>query len=226
MSDSAFRIYKVFAAVLCVCAILLGGFFGWLNRGMDETPSEHPLEPIVLPTQTTIPETTAPVEPPMPENLSPEEQLYRAYHQSSEYREGTYTLQDLDGNGVPEMLIRPDEDIYEVVTIVDGEPVSLLSGYGLFLCEGNIVGEYSEGSGGCTVWYYEISGSQAKPLVCIVWMFHEDAWYTSTDYTGNWDTMTPITEEEKNVIVSQYFPVEKDYSDQSYLHFLYHDIMQ
>lgn len=215
MSDSAFRIYKIFAAVLCLFAIVVGGFFGWLSRDSVQKPSEPSAESILLPTQTTV--------PPTEETLSPEEQVYLDYFTASEYRNGKYTLQDLDGNGVPEMLIRPNEEVHEIVTIVDGEPVVIMSDYGLFLCEGNIVGQYGEGSGGCTVWYYEIDGSKAKPLVCIVWMFREDAWYTSTDYTGDWDTMTPITKEQKAEIVSQYLPLE-NYSENGYLHFLYQDV--
>lgn len=221
MSDRAFRIYKIFAAVLCVCAIIVGGVFGWRSRKQVHQPDEPPAESLVIPTSTTVPETAV-----LPrETMSPEEQIYLQYFQASQYSGGSYTLQDMDGNGIPEMLIWPDEEVHEIVTIVDGKPVVIISDYGLFLCEGNILGQYGEGSGGCTVWYYEIKGSVAQPIVCIVWMFHEDAWYTSTDYTGSWDTMTPITEEEKNQIVSQFLPQEKDYSDQNYLHFLYNDIL-
>ena len=223
MSRRAFRIYKIFAVVLCACALFVGGLLGWLSRDLAQKPGQHPAESIVLPTQTNLPETTVPTEPTISETLSPEEQIYRDYFTFSEYRGGRYTLQDLDGNGIPEMLIRPNEEVHEIVTIVDGEPTVIISDYGLFLCEGNIVGQYGEGSGGCTVWYYEIDGSQTKPLECIVWLFHEDAWYTSTDYSGDWDTMTPITKEQKRKIVSKYLPLEP-YPESGYLHFLYNDI--
>jgi len=216
MSESAFRVYKIFAAVLCLCSIAVGGFFGWLSRGSGQKPSEPSAGSVLLP-------TAASTAPPIPETLSSQEKLYRDYFAASEYRNGSYTLQDLDGNGIPEMLIRPNEELHEIVTLEDGAPVVIMSDYGLFLCEGNIVGQYTEGSGGCTVWYYEIEGAQAKPLVCIVWMFHEDAWYTSTDYTGDWDTMTPVTKEQKGEIVSQYLPLEP-YSENGYLHFLYQDV--
>ena len=220
MSRRAFRIYKIFAGLLCLCALALGGFLGWKSRvqAYQPAPEKYP----VLSIPTTVPETTtAPVE-----TMSPEEQIYLRYFQACPYNGGTYTLQDMDGNGVPEMLIWPDEDVHEIVTIADGEPVVLFSDYGLFLCEGNIVGQYGEGSGGCTVWYYQIHGTQVQPLVCIVWMFHEDAWYTSTDYTGNWDTMTPISKEEKNEIVSKYLPLDKDIPDSGYRYFLYREVLQ
>lgn len=228
MSDSAYRIYKIFAAVLCLCAIAVGGFLGWVSRGLAERPSEPVEEPIVLPTQTTIPETTPPTEPPMPENLSPEEQIYWEYFSAVEYRDSkTYNLSDMDGNGVPEMLIWQNPNILsEIVTIENGAPVSIVEGYDMFLCEGNILGKYGEGSGGSTVWYYEIDGTQAKPLVCLVWLFEKDQWHNSPDFTGNWDTMTPITEEEKDQILSRYLPIDRNYSDQSYLHFLYNDILR
>ena len=227
MSDSAFRIYKIFAAVLCLCAIVVGGFFGWLSLQWEHEPSGQMAEPIVLPTQTTIPPTTAPTEPPMPENLSPEEQLYWVYFQTLEYREHkSYTLSDMDGNGVPEMLIWNNSNgLTEIVTIENGTAVSICEGYDLFLCEGNIVGEYGEGSGGSTVWYYEVDGAKMKPLVCLVWLFEKDQWHNSPDFTGDWATMTPISKERQKEILSQYLPLDKSYSDHGYMHFLYNDIL-
>lgn len=227
MSNSAFRIYKIFAVVLCICAMIVGGIFGWLSLKLDRKPSDHPMEPIVLPTQPTIPPSTLPTEPPMPDNLSPEEQLYWQYFQALEYKEHkTYTLSDMDGNGVPEMLIwNAPNGLREIVTIENGVPVSIVESYDLFLCEGNILGKYGEGSGGSTVWYYEISGSKMKPLVCLVWLFEKDQWHNSPDFTGDWATMAPITKARQMEILSQYLPIEKDYSDQSYLHFLYNDIL-
>lgn len=227
MSDSAFRIYKIFAAVLCVCAVLLGGFFGWLSLSLDRKPSDSSVEPIVLPTQSTMPPTTPPTEPPMPESLSPEEQLYWEYFNTLEYKEHkTYTFSDMDGNGIPEMLIwNGPNRLCEIVTIENGAAVSICEGYDLFLCEGNILGEYGEGSGGSTVWYYEIDGSKLKPQVCLVWLFEKDQWHLSPDFTGEWATMTPITKERQKEILSQYLPMDKKYSDQDYLHFLYEDIL-
>ena len=227
MSDRAFRIYKIFAAVLCVCAVLLGGFFGLLSLKIERKPEEHPLEPIVLPTQPTVPPTTPPTEPTMPVSLSPEEQIYWQYHAGVEYKESkTYTLSDMDGNGVPEMLIwQGSNGLREIVTIENGEAVSILEDYDIFLCEGNIVGRYGEGSGGCTVWYYEIDGSQAKPLICLVWLFHEAKWYNSPDFTGDWDTMSPISKERQVEILSQYLPLDKDFPETGYLDFLYRDLL-
>lgn len=227
MSDSAFRIYKIFAAVLCLFAIAVGGFFGWLSLKWEREPSVQTAEPIVLPTQTTIPPTTVPTESPMPENLSTEEQLYWDYFQTLEYREHkTYTLSDMDGNGVPEMLIWNNANgLQEIVTIESGAAVSICEGYNLFLCEENIVGEYGEGSGGSTVWYYAVDGSKLKPLVCLVWLFEKDQWHNSPDFTGDWATMTPISKERQKEILSQYLPLDKSYSDHDYMHFLYNDIL-
>lgn len=227
MSGRAFRIYKIFAAVLCVCAIFTGGFLGFLSLRLARKPESHPLEPIVLPTQTTVPPTTAPAEPPMPTNLSHEEALYWQYFNTLEYKENkSYTLSDMDGNGVPEMLIWNDPNVLEeLVTIEGGVPVSILKGYDIFLCEGNILGKYGEGSGGSTVRYYKIDGAQAKPLVCLVWLFEKDQWHNSPDFTGDWATMTPITKERQKEILSQYLPLDKSYSDHGYMHFLYNDIL-
>lgn len=227
MSDRAFRIYKIFAAVLCVCAIFTGGFLGFLSLRLARKPESHPLEPIVLPTQTTVPPTIAPTDPPMPTNLSHEEALYWQYFNTLEYKENkSYTLSDMDGNGVPEMLIWNDPNVLEeLVTIEGGVPVSILKGYDIFLCEGNILGKYGEGSGGSTVRYYKIDGAQAKPLVCLVWLFEKDQWHNSPDFTGDWATMTPITKERQKEILSQYLPLDKSYSDHGYMHFLYNDIL-
>lgn len=227
MSGRAFRIYKIFAAVLCVCAIFTGGFLGFLSLRLARKPESHPMEPIVLPTQTTVPPTIAPTDPPMPTNLSHEEALYWQYFNTLEYKENkSYTLSDMDGNGVPEMLIWNDPNVLEeLVTIEGGVPVSILKGYDIFLCEGNILGKYGEGSGGSTVWYYKIDGAQVKPLVCLVWLFEKDQWHNSPDFTGDWATMTPITKERQKEILSQYLPMDKSYSDHGYMHFLYNDIL-
>ena len=227
MSDRAFRIYKIFAAVLCVCAFAVGGFLGWLSLRIERDPEERPLEPIVLPTQTTVPPTTAPTEPPMPENLSPEEQLYWEYFNALEYKDHkSYSLSDMDGNGVPEMLIWNDPNgLQEIVTIENGVPVSVIKGYDIFLCEGNILGKYGEGSGGSTVWYYKIDSTQVKPQVCLVWLFEKDQWHNSPDFTGDWATMTPITKERQREILSQYLPLNQDFPETGYLHFLYNDIL-
>lgn len=163
----------------------------------------------------------------MPTNLSHEEALYWQYFNTLEYKENkSYTLSDMDGNGVPEMLIWNDPNVLEeLVTIEGGVPVSILKGYDIFLCEGNILGKYGEGSGGSTVWYYKIDGAQAKPLVCLVWLFEKDQWHNSPDFTGDWATMTPITKERQREILSQYLPLDKSYSDHGYMHFLYNDIL-
>jgi len=218
MGHRAFRIYNAAVVVLCILAVVIGGTLGHLHAQQGQT-GDLGTVPLTQLSETT--EDSAATE----EMLSDAEQLYLQYFQNSEYRNGSYTLQDLDENGVPEMLIWPNKEVHEIVTIVDGEPSVILSDYGLFLCEGNIIGQYGEVSGGCTVWYYEIQGSVAKPVVCIVWMFHEDAWYTSTDYTGDWDTMTSITREQKREIVSKYLPLEKELPESGYLHFLYSDIL-
>lgn len=205
MSERVFRKYKVFALCLFVCAFLAGGLLGWLNIRLEQSRSDTFMKTSEPAQETTVPKTTsAPTDP-----LSPEERLYWEYFEGSEEREyKSYTLQDLDGNGVPEMLIYQGDSLRQVAAIRDGAVVTVLEDNGIFLCENGIVGHFSEGSGGCTVWFYQVNGTEADTLVCLVWLFHENVWYTSSDYSGDWNTLTPISDADRIRILSQYPSVE------------------
>lgn len=216
MRKKTFRKYLVFAVGLVVCVFLAVGLLGYLSLRAD-TASEEPATLSAASEQTTVPETTA-----VPtETLSPEEQIFRDYHEASKYRDDeSYTIQDLDSNGVPEMLIQRYGSLHEVVTVQNGVVVSVLQGSTLFLCENGVVGQYSEGSGGCTVWFYQLSGAKAESQMCLVWLFEKNTWYTSTDHTGDWDTMQPISEAQRLEIIEKYPPLEEP-SSWSFLQLIY-----
>ena len=205
MSEGTFRKFKVFAVILFACAFMLGGLLGYLSLRLEERRAAYLLEVSTPEQETTASETTAAPT----EALSPEEKLYREHFETLEDKEYvSYEMQDLDGNSIPEMVIYRGDSIREVATIRSGTVVSLVEDYDLFLCENAVVGRFSEGSGGCTVWFYQISGAEAKCRVCLVWLFHEDTWYTSNDYSGDWDTLYPICDADRIEILSRYHCVK------------------
>ena len=96
----------------------------------------------------------------------------------------------------------------------------------LFLCDEGIIGRYSEGGGGCTVFYYKMDDNKAVTLVdTIMTTFHDDAWYRSTDPDLQYVTpqnMTRITKEEAQKAAEQY-TISEEYNPSMpwYLTWLY-----
>lgn len=130
---------------------------------------------------------------------------------------GEYRYVDLDEDGEQELFIYRKNSKSELVIISDGTPIRILFENHLFLCEGNIIGQYSEGSGGSTVCYYKIDNNEAVIVDAVVWIFHYDAWYRGTDI--NTQNMTPITMEEAKKVSKQYALI--DNSVPYYLTWLY-----
>lgn len=200
--------YRILLPV-AVGSILLGGLLGYLSLKWKHVDDPENVFTTVPPTTAITPVTTMPI--------SPEELLYHAYMEAAEPGECTY--QDMDGDGTDELLVNRYGGLNEIVTIRDGKAESLLSASDLFLCKDNVIGQYGEGSGGSTIWFCKVENQQLKNLDCLVWMFQENAWYRSPDYTGEWDTMVPITEEERWAVVEQYPPLEM--KSGSFMDFIY-----
>jgi|GEM_PF-5244736 len=113
--------------------------------------------------------------------------------------EGEYRYVDLDGDGEQELIIYRKNNQSEIITISDGEPVVILSISDMFFCEGNVIGQFSEGSGGMSLFYYQINGQEAVIADVIMRASSDGAWYHSSD--SNIPSVTPqnmarITEED------------------------------
>lgn len=127
---------------------------------------------------------------------------------------GTYRYMDLNGDGQQELFIFRDNDRSEVVTVADGEVVRILHAFHLFLCDDGIIGRWSEGSGGQTLFFYRIENLDAKFLDVISMTYHDDAWYHSTEITDILDVspknMNQITKDEATNIIGQYALLEEN----------------
>lgn len=154
-------------------------------------------------TQETTLETTPPV------TQTPEEKLYAEYLKSVKAYQET-ELSDLDGDGTLELLIYGHDSLIEIAAIVDGTAVQVLREYGMFRCADGIILRYSEGAGGHTGFFYQIRDGQAEAVECLVYHWHEDAWYRSTDCTGNDASLVPISDAERHAILEKYPCVDKN----------------
>lgn len=111
---------------------------------------------------------------------------------------------DLDGDGVEELLLYRHGDLVEIAAVQADSVVSLRPNYGLFLCENRIIGQYSEGAGGHTAFFHQLKDGQFQTVECLVYHWHEDAWYRSPDFSANDANLVPITEDERMAILEQY----------------------
>lgn len=133
------------------------------------------------------------------------QELYKQY--ASRGDKGSHIYKDLDGDGVEELFIYRSGRTSEIVTISDGEVVTVMAANDLFLCEGGIIGRYSEGGGGCTMFYYKVDNHEAVLADVIMTTFPDDAWYRSTDpslVVVIPQNMTRITKEEAQKVAKQY----------------------
>ena len=146
----------------------------------------------------------------MTDKVPSDQELYEKY--ISDNPKGKHRYVDLDEDGVQELFIYRPSSTSEIATISENKAVTVMAANHLFLCDGGIIGRYSEGGGGCTVFYYKMDDNKAVTLVDVIMMtFHDDAWYRSTDPDLQYVTpqnMTRITKEEAHKICAQYALLE------------------
>lgn len=150
--------------------------------------------------------------------------LYEEYISRGD--KGSHIYMDLDEDGVQELFIYRPSSTSEIATISENKAVTVMAANHLFLCDGGIIGRYSEGGGGCTVFYYKMDDNEAVTLVdTIMTTFRDDAWYRSTDPDLQYVTpqnMTRITREEAQKAAEQY-TISEEYNPSMpwYLTWLY-----
>ena len=116
-----------------------------------------------------------------------------------------YALRDLDGDGQDELLLfNRDKTLSNVAGVLNGTAREILSGSSLYLCAGNVLEYWGEGSGGSGCTYYQVENKTAVPRESITYHGNNDQWYRDRDFDFMKEDLTPITNEEYQRIVDTY----------------------
>lgn len=116
-----------------------------------------------------------------------------------------YALRDLDGDGQDELLLfNRDKTLSNVAGVLNGTAREILSGNSLYLCAGNVLEYWGEGSGGSGCTYYQVENKTAVPIESITYHGNNDQWYRDRDFDFMKEDLTPITNEEYQRIVDTY----------------------
>ena len=116
-----------------------------------------------------------------------------------------YALRDLDGDGQDELLLfNRDKTLSNVAGVLNGTAREILSGSSLYLCAGNVLEYWGEGSGGSGSTYYQVENKTAVPIESITYHGNNDQWYRDRDFDFMKEDLTPITNEEYQRIVDTY----------------------
>lgn len=116
-----------------------------------------------------------------------------------------YALRDLDGDGQDELLLfNRDKTLSNVAGVLNGTAREILSGSSLYLCAGNVLEYWGEGSGGSGCIYYQVENKTAVPIESITYRGNNDQWYRDRDFDFMKEDLTPITNEEYQRIVDTY----------------------
>lgn len=116
-----------------------------------------------------------------------------------------YALRDLDGDGQDELLLfNRDKTLSNVAGVLNGTAREILSGSSLYLCAGNVLEYWGEGSGGSGCTYYQVENKKAVPIESITYRGNNDQWYRDRDFDFMKEDLTPITNEEYQRIVDTY----------------------
>ena len=116
-----------------------------------------------------------------------------------------YALRDLDGDGQDELLLfNRDKTLSNVAGVLNGTAREILSGSSLYLCAGNVLEYWGEGSGGSGCTYYQVENKTAVPIESITYRGNNDQWYRDRNFDFMKEDLTPITNEEYQRIVDTY----------------------
>ena len=179
---------------LAILGFLFGCFLGFVIPEKEEVPE-------TVPTTTVATEATS--EPTTLPTLSAEEQMIADFIDSVEgYVEPKRA--DLDGDGVEELLLYRNGSLNEIAAVTTDSVVSLMKAPELFLCENGFIGRYGEGAGGHTGMFYQLIDGQFWEVERLVYVWEQGVWYSSPDLTGNYATLVPITEAERQAILAKY----------------------
>lgn len=144
--------------------------------------------------------------------------LHMAY--DPEYETLGYLIQDLDGDGVEELLfgsntVNADDPwdgvVYDIYTMVDGELVHVLDGWDrnrYYLTEnGYIANEGSSGAANFNYSYFIFENGAANLVESVIYdgMKDEDnPWFYSTEQQYDATDADPISEDDAYAIINEY----------------------
>ncbi len=134
-----------------------------------------------------------------------------------------YYITDIDGNGISELIIgftsdNPDVKnmVFEVYTLVDGSPESILTGWErnrYYLRSDNKFANESSSGAAYSDWYV-LQIAQDGMTIDVVEGLRTDLpdaddysvmkWYTTTDMDYDWTNDTEVSEDEARQIIQQY----------------------
>ena len=102
------------------------------------------------------------------------------------------------------MLFNRDKTLSNVAGVLNGTAREILSGSSLYLCAGNVLEYWGEGSGGSGCTYYQVENKTAVPIESITYRGNNDQWYRDRNFDFMKEDLTPITNEEYQRIVDTY----------------------
>ena len=138
----------------------------------------------------------------------PAELIYEKYLEDFPNVDPMYM--DLNEDGEPELIMdyRYSSTDLAIVTIEDGEPVMVLKGSRIFLCEDGIIGWWDKCNGGETLSYFRMEGQSIVFVEVFVHLYNEPNWYHSVDRKVPIENMDSITKEEGLEICAQHRPLD------------------
>lgn len=167
--------------------------------------SMYPLDPIPEPDAQYLSQLRCVAGYESYDDIVKEHILYPADKEPGEKLRYQYALLDLNGDGQKELFI--DEEYTKILyTLEDGQPQYVLIGYGLAICENNILELVLDYSGeNRTYCYYRMDGNEAVLIDYLRYdADREEPWLRSTDGTGQDMTLEPISDAEADSIRAQY----------------------
>ena len=244
------RIRKNILAMSAVSAICVGVLAGCGNTGqyqddgsqsvvsapVEELSSdtmEKPVEETIdySPYDELIAEATEILSNGRNEDAFVSDRMSSVFQMQGDYETLGYLRQDLDGNGVEELIFGGNSDmegfngvIYDIYTIDRGELVHVLDGWErnrFYLCtNGCIANEASGGAFLSAYQYYTYADAKINIKETVEyneWHDQENPWfYTTIEVSGleedDYDNLEPISEEKASEIMNSYEYVELQYT--------------
>ncbi len=132
----------------------------------------------------------------------------------NDYETPGWLVQDLDGNGVEELIFGANTDgvIYNIYTLSDGAAVQILNGWNrsrYYLCEdGSIANQWSSGAFYWGHAYYTYAGTELTLKEAVLYLENtetaETPWFYSTQNAEFTEDAEPISEKKAKAIQAHY----------------------
>ena len=162
-------------------------------------------------------------------NYPKEEPFSSVIYQHQDYETLGYLIEDLDGDGVNELIFGANTDgwdngswdgvIYDIYTIANGEVVHVLDGWErnrYYLCEnGCIANESSSSAFESRYSYYTYSGTELTMVESVLYYSSQDEehpWFYSTEAEPDIKNATPISQEKSAEIMNKYVHKHPQYT--------------